>query len=98
MTQLKFEEAITNLGDTHPETKPPKLKEPAENFTDLISSLNGQIVNSLHNGNWIFLNKNVPSSCSARNNNSDNNSLTNYITMQKAYLSDIQRTVSEKRW
>lgn len=77
-----------------------------ENFSDLISSLNGQIVNSLHNGNWIFLNKRqTPALCSNqispnRNNttstNLDNNSLTNYITTQKAYLNDIQRSVSEK--
>ena len=29
----------------------------SEHYNDLISSLNGQIINSLHNGNWIFLNK-----------------------------------------
>lgn len=118
MTLPKFdsEATITTTADLanincYPDTKPMQKDSQiatgaAENFSDLISSLNGQIVNSLHNGNWIFLNKRQapapscnqisPNKNNTTSTNLDNNSLTNYITTQKAYLNDIQRSVSEK--
>jgi len=81
------------------------LDEKSENYSELVSSLNGQIINSLHKGNWIFLDKRqlnnyhsgdtspVNNNTVDHNKNIKNNSSTESV---KFHLADIQTRVSEK--
>lgn len=69
----------------------------SEHYNDLINSLNGQLINSLHKGNWIFLNKrqcaplNLDEELTNRNISTPGNK--HHI---KSHLDDIQTRVAEK--
>ncbi len=83
----------------------------SEHYKNLVSSLNGQIINSLHNGNWIFLNKRQLNNYHTIDNSAENtviepdnindpstNTVTNSNSQNKmnSHLADIQTRVSEK--
>lgn len=79
------------------ETKPVDLT--TNNYSDLISCLNGQIINSLHKGNWIFLNKGHSFSSPISPGSNEANSLKNIQNSKqivKSHLNEIQSRVSEQ--
>ena len=74
------------------EPKPVDLTS-TNNYSDLISCLNGQIINSLHKGNWIFLNKRHSFTSPISPSSHDSNTFKNiHINKQivKSHLTEIQ--------